>query len=173
MKPYLQGSLDGLCGLYSIVNATRLVTGRMGKETAADLFLSCVKHLHDKGKLPEVIRYGMGVNHMLSLLRDVVKPAFPMDYVRPFRLAATTPVDQLWDACTDFLAEQPRAVILVFSTWNWSHWTVAWQATGQRLFTFDSTDRKVINRRHCTTSEMSVEHGILLYPAQTFFLFRK
>ena len=174
MKPYLQGQLDGLCGLYSIVNATRLVNGRMSKSVATELFHSCLNHLHEKGSLPDVICYGMGIHQMLSLLREVVKPTYPLDYARPFRHSAQTPVDKWWDACMDFLSDsQPRAIILDFAMWYWSHWTVAWQATEQRLFTFDSSERRIINRRHCTTSELSVEHGILLYPAQTIFLFSK
>ena len=37
MKPYLQGALDGLCAVYSIVNAARIIAD-IDEEEAKELF---------------------------------------------------------------------------------------------------------------------------------------
>jgi hypothetical protein len=40
-----QGSLDGLCGIYSVLNAVRFLAGprRMGREHTAELFKRLIK----------------------------------------------------------------------------------------------------------------------------------
>ena len=37
-KPYRQGDLDGLCGIYAIINAVSFLCPEMDRETARDLF---------------------------------------------------------------------------------------------------------------------------------------
>jgi len=44
MKPYRQGALDGLCGVYSIINAVRIVNG-IDDEDSEDLFQAIISYL--------------------------------------------------------------------------------------------------------------------------------
>ena len=37
MRPYLQGALDGLCAIYGIVNAARIISD-IGEEESKNLF---------------------------------------------------------------------------------------------------------------------------------------
>jgi hypothetical protein len=54
MKPYAQGALDGLCAVYSIVNATRIVTG-ISEEEAKDLFKEIIRYLETKKDLGRLL----------------------------------------------------------------------------------------------------------------------
>ena len=48
MLPYEQGGLDSLCGLYSIVNAERVINGSTYEESVA-LFNDIVAYLDNPG----------------------------------------------------------------------------------------------------------------------------
>ena len=54
MKPYEQGALDGLCAVYSIVNATRIVSG-IGEEEAKELFKEIIRYLETKKDLGKIL----------------------------------------------------------------------------------------------------------------------
>lgn len=170
-KPYRQGELDGLCGVYSLINATRLAHGRMSWEASADLFQSCIGYLETRGRLPEMIRWGISINQMVAVLRDVIQPVVPICYVRPFRKARNTPIDEYWTACQGFLNEEGRrAVVLVYYLWTGGHWSVGMEMSSSRMTLFDSSSRKILVRKHCTTSEDSLTHHVYFYPAQTIFI---
>ncbi len=58
MKPYEQGALDGLCAVYSIVNATRIVSG-IGEEEAKELFREIIRYLESKKDLVKILIEGI------------------------------------------------------------------------------------------------------------------
>jgi hypothetical protein len=174
MNSYRQGDLDGLCGLYSVINASRLVVGEMRLPKSSELFHSCIRKIESKCSLPEVVCYGFGQNIMIALLRDVIMPVLPIRYSRPFCRAKDIPIDEYWTACKNFLdGAQNRAVILSYYT-NWDyylgHWTVVSGASEKRMVLFDSWNRKILVRRHCTTAQHSAEHSTFIVPTPTFFI---
>ncbi|MDI6797284.1 MAG: hypothetical protein QMD09_10080, partial [Desulfatibacillaceae bacterium] len=80
-------------------------------------------------------------------------------------------------ACKYFLdGAQNRSVILSYYT-NWDyclgHWTVVSGASEKRMVLFDSSNRKIIVRRCCTTAQHSAEHTTFIVPTPTFFISRK
>ena len=54
MKPYKQGKLDYLCGVYSIVNAVRKLTGVNGDESH-ELFIRIINYLDENKDLRKII----------------------------------------------------------------------------------------------------------------------
>lgn len=60
MKPYLQGNLDGLCGVYSLINAARLVGGPKGKRNSQRLLHACLAALKEKMDLAQAVSHGLG-----------------------------------------------------------------------------------------------------------------
>ena len=46
LKPYEQGALDSLCGIYSIVNAMRVIRG-LNNEESQELFKQIIGYLED------------------------------------------------------------------------------------------------------------------------------
>ena len=85
MKPYEQGALDGLCAVYSIVNATRIVAG-IGEEEARDLFKEIILYLERTNDLGKILTEGIGLKTIGGILGDVshafqAVPRHPARYV--------------------------------------------------------------------------------------------
>ena len=73
LKPYLQGDLDALCGLYSSINAIRLAIyheKRLTKRHAKELMEEGLDYLgRRKLRLLSVCSYGMGKTRRLKLIQ--------------------------------------------------------------------------------------------------------
>jgi hypothetical protein len=67
----LQGALDGLCAIYSIVNATRIISG-IDEEEARALFRRIMAYLEKTRQLSKVLTDGIGLTTIGGILRDVV-----------------------------------------------------------------------------------------------------
>src|SRR5260221_1008186 len=73
LKPFRQGGLDGLCSVYSVVNATRLATWpalRLSRDPCNDLFRSLVAELEARANLCEVLIAGSDERVVSRLLRE-------------------------------------------------------------------------------------------------------
>jgi hypothetical protein len=71
-KPFEQGNLDGLCGVYAVVNATRLAAHPHRRLRAADcyeLFATLLAELADEGRLRGFVTHGLGPRVLARLLR--------------------------------------------------------------------------------------------------------
>jgi len=73
LKPYLQGDLDALCGLYSSINAIRLAIyheKRLTKRHAKELMEEGLDYLGRRRlRLLSVFAYGMGKTRRLKLIQ--------------------------------------------------------------------------------------------------------
>ena len=67
MRPYTQGDLGGLCGVYSVINATRIVAG-LDRDESEKLFGSIMDYIGDA----RLVADGIGIRMIGRLLRDVV-----------------------------------------------------------------------------------------------------
>jgi hypothetical protein len=67
--PYRQGDLDGLCGVYALVNAVKLVVGPVSLEQGLGLVEDCLVNLSQRLKWPAGTQ-GLGINQMIGLIRD-------------------------------------------------------------------------------------------------------
>src|SRR3546814_14668614 len=62
-----QGSLDGLCGVYSVINAV-VLTCRPSSEDVQDLFRTLCQELESEGRLADVLAGGMTVRTLGKLI---------------------------------------------------------------------------------------------------------
>lgn len=170
MEPYRQGSLDGCCGIYSIINATKLVIEPFTYYDAAWTFQQCFETLKSWKDTKRAICYGTGVYDLLFLLKTVVQPFYPVVYRRPFAKAAKTHINDFWEACNLFLSEPKRSIIVMMQNQEWMHWTVLCKATEKRFFMFDSTGGKILDRRKCTTLKFTDDFPVALFPSVTIFV---
>ncbi len=95
MKPYEQGALDGLCAVYSIVNATRIVAG-IGEEEAKELFKEIIRYLETKKDLGKILIEGIDLLTIGGILGEVVGDRIK-NRSMPFKLSPETPLDQFWN----------------------------------------------------------------------------
>ncbi len=166
MHVFRQGDLDGLCGVYSIVNAARVVA-RLGPDESAQLFERLVRQVGTAARVTN----GLGRGLMDELLRQVAADVLTCH--KPFRRVRQVPLQLFWSEASGFLAQPPgraRAVILCLDTPGWSHWTTVVAVTERQARLVDSDGRKALDRRRCTTGRMTAARPYAIRPTYTYFL---
>jgi hypothetical protein len=68
LKPYRQGRLDGLCGLYALINALRLLCPRLDEDDCERAFCALIRDLERQGcSLLNVIHRGLTQRELFRL----------------------------------------------------------------------------------------------------------
>lgn len=171
MLPYEQGYLDGLCGVYSIINATRLLVKTISEEKCMKLFRECLTHMEKKKSLSKVITAGISKSEVWSILKNVVMVNYSITCKNPFRGVNKMNVEDFFGEIQTFLeADEKRAVIVGFYCPDWDHWTVIRSVSPKRVSLFDSSMMKTINISRCALGKKSKGKPYKFVLKETFFL---
>ena len=169
MKPYFQGALDGLCAIYSIVNAARIING-IDEEGSRELFKQTIVYLERTGDLSVALTEGIGLQKIGGILRDVVGNKI-RTRAMPFKHRPETPLDEFWQAMMRFLKEHKRgAILMALSGPYWDHWTIVHSISAKQIRFFDSHKLRRLDRSRCTTTEANASRPHVLCPTHTYFL---
>ncbi len=175
LKPYLQGDVDGLCGLYSAVNALRLIEKKLTLDECYEevhIWLTALEKR--RGEIAKVIINGLYL-YDLNFVLNLMAEKFDVTKFRPFYKQANIPFNVYWDTLKSFFEEgDQRAVIAGYENRRLddSHWSVIKKVTDKSIHLFDSCGRRYILKSKCMTQKMNGNQTIVLYPAQTFFLIK-
>jgi hypothetical protein len=153
LYPYHQGRLDGLCCIYSVINATRLALrpGRqLGSEACSELFAVLAAELDRDGQLLEVLTQGANYPTLSRLLwradqwlREVCE--WQLCYRRPHHKGRKARSHSVVARLARHLTA-PHTSAIVALTGDYSHWTVVRAVTPSSLVLFDSDDMRRIAR---------------------------
>jgi len=169
MKPYEQGGLDGLCAIYSIVNAAGIISGTRNDEAKA-LFRQILEYLERTRDLSRVLSEGIGLTTIGVILRDVVGDLIPHRSM-PYKNLPHAPLDEFWDGMTRFLDAGARRTILIgLGGRIWDHWSIIHEITPRQVRFFDSRRLRQLNRNRCTTTRSTSRRPHVLCPTHTYFL---
>ncbi len=169
MPPYQQGGLDSLCGLYSIINAERIINHSSDDETQ-QLFDDLIHYLSRRGLLTKFLIGGIIHTEMLVILNKVVGKKRISNVEIPWRGVPAPDLTTFWKSIQYFLDGTPgRAVILGLQGYH-DHWTVIENITNRTIILYDSALIKRLPRTSCTTVYATWKRKHLLLPAQTYFL---
>jgi hypothetical protein len=181
--PLVQGELDGLCGIYSIINSliwglySLQVTGHrprqqsspLGEREIEQLFLSLITRSTRKHGIRSVVA-GIHALELARLLRHSAAWLSPkrdlrLTFMRPFYRRRRVTMGQVCQALSNHLAGAGTATIIGL---EW-HWTVVIGVTPTRLYLLDSSDGPPHSslRRQTSTSD---KHRHLLRPREVFLL---
>ena len=168
-RPFQQGGLDSLCGLYSIINAERFVNHSTDRESQ-QLFDSLIHYLARHGLLTKFLINGIIHTEMLVILKKVVGKKRISNVQIPFRGVQNPDLTRFWKSMQYFLDGTPgRAIILGLQGYH-DHWTVIEKITNRSILLYDSSLIKRLPRSRCTTVYATWQRKHLLLPAQTYFL---
>jgi hypothetical protein len=153
VRPYRQGELDSLCGVYCVVNAVRLAARphrQLGRTTSTALFAVLVRELDERHRLRKVVTDGMGTRLVARLLRQAQRwlqdeHGLRLEVRAPFRKKDAP--GHCLEVLTAYLAQPGTAAVVATE----EHWTVAQAVGSKRLHLFDS-NRRVYFR-------LTVTHG--------------
>lgn len=169
MKPLQQGQLDGLCGIYAVINAVNYVHGALRKPANTALFEACLQYLSSRRCLIERITgYGTEGNELNHLLK-IANQYYPLGYSTPFRQRRTIDFEDYWQHCQQFL-QQSHSIILINLSGSYAHWTLIERMTHSTLYLRDSSGLKYIHKRHCQLPGLLPHRTHVLDPKHTYFL---
>ena len=152
LKPYRQGAFDGFCGVYSVINAMKLIAKNgdgFGEEFCELLFNALIRHATLKMGVRRLTRSGTSHRLMRSFLRG------SCDYVsrnrklkpcvkRPLLAQGRLSIDRVINLMRLELAIQPCSFIVEIGGVH-SHWTVIRGINNAQVQLFDSDGLKVLN----------------------------
>ena len=147
-RPFAQGDLDWLCGVYAVINAVRLAARphcRLGKADCGELFAALLAELAGAGRLRGFVTGGMGRGMLVRLLRRAdrwlrKRHGLALEVSRPFA-ERDEPGPE---ACLRVLAAhlaRPGTAAIVGSD---EHWTVVRAVTPRRLLSFPRRSGRVV-----------------------------
>jgi len=169
LSPYEQGYLDGLCGIYSVINAVRLLA-KIDEEEATHLFKNILRHVEKSKKLSHIFTEGISPSDMNDILRCVVARKYPIDWQRPYFRTGRPSVNAFWGRISDFMREDTKRTVILWMEDNDSdHWSVVKTITAARMTFFDSAGVRSITRGRSGTAKGTSRSYILL-PSNAFFL---
>ena len=178
--PLKQGDLDGLCGLYALVNATVYLTSRVGKRLdhaeRLDLFKRLVTRLfghldrrrrrwkrNGTRSLPIGFLWdGTSIKElppMLEELQRFVEEKMEVRIIRSqplLRNHRPETLDQFWVRLKEYLeGSEGRAVAIVGYNWRIDgreegHWTCVKAMTDRQMVRVDSIGGKILRRSRVT-----------------------
>jgi hypothetical protein len=153
LQPYQQGHLDGLCGIYSVLNAVRFAlqtaelrrsgssrARRLRHEECELLFTTLVSAIGQRHRHARFVFDGLSPLQLGSLLRSADK------WLRMYRglaLTSTRPLERgvrktaLLARISSHLCG-PGSAAIVGAKAPWPHWTVATRVTKARVYLLDS-----------------------------------
>ena len=176
-----QGSLDCLCGVYTVVNATEIVVGKLVVASSSNkrkgqkkaLFKALISYLAKKNKLVMALTEGVTeINTRGGLLDIAIKSVkthqqLKMKKQRAFDADPAT-LEQYWEKLTSHLMRDKTSVIIVISG-RLEHWTCVKAITTEVLVLADSAGVQFIHRQKCTIG-LEEKGMYTLWPTMTYLL---
>ncbi|ABW68509.1 hypothetical protein [Desulfosudis oleivorans] len=170
MKPYRQGDLDGLCGIYSIVNSVRYIK-KLNTEESEELFYKCLRLAEKKRKLSTIVKEGSSLPVLINIFNEIVDIQYGIKSTRPFHKRKDVSLGCYWDYVVTFLEVPGRAVLAGIDCENAEgHWSVVVKATPKTFYLMDSYYEKLWHRRKMSTKRISINRPYLVAPTHSFFL---
>lgn len=171
-KPYRQGDLDGLCGVYALVNAVDYLCGPLSKRKAKKLFAQMLTHLESKAPLATRCSLGTSINEIGGILKYVVCTQYPIQRHKPFHLKSMVSHTVYIETLREFL-QQPNTIVFLILYGHLNHWTLVRKITDKTLVTHDSCEIRYVLRGSCSMLIDDVKKLHWLIPTHTYFLKRR
>ncbi|MDK9705373.1 MAG: hypothetical protein OEL20_19790 [Sulfuritalea sp.] len=154
LQPMVQGELDSLCGLYSVVNAIRWALGaNPPRLTAEDVFAIVVSQVERVADAGAALTEGIEPPHLYRALThtlDVLRDHHGIDLIAdlPFVRQRKATIEDVRAALTADLRESGTAYLVVF--WGrLDHWSVVRGVTSASFMLFDSAGFSRVPLDHC------------------------
>jgi hypothetical protein len=151
-----QGDLDGLCGVYSIINALSVISD-FNQTKRQDLFYSLVNKLNHKYDLAEIIRYGMDNRKFRVLFRQTQKYCTAKlkknVTIKPvFSKVKTITLSEYCKQIDTILTSQNTAIIIRMSG-AINHWTCIRSISEKCIYLEDSGEISHLRLSSCQVGD--------------------
>ncbi|MFM2045037.1 MAG: hypothetical protein RLY86_3613 [Pseudomonadota bacterium] len=171
----MQGNLDGLCGVYSVVNASlHLSRKRLTQDQTKDLFRRLCAQLGEEGRLEDTLFDGMTVRTLGRLIdtsSEFLKEEGCGGIHRKVAFSsAPDGLARFWDAIAAHIKEHGTGSVILGMGGKYDHWTCVGAISENRISLIDSDGLQRISRINCTIADERVGRHHALVPTQTYLL---
>lgn len=156
-RPYQQGNLDGLCGLYATINAIRLAYrpfGRFNQDKIDTVFEALLDLIDTRWGLRQVITTGLEEDQMQVLIHHGLRLASLQTHRRFWKcrksLQAIERAKDNWLPIVGVLSVFPANALIVGITGRLSHWSVLAEVTRKVFILNDSDALKRLSINRCS-----------------------
>lgn len=174
-KASAQGSLDGLCGIYAIINACNLmIGGKLDRKYQVFLFCKLTNLLDDGRPIGDIVHDGIGFRKIGELI-DVASRTLAIDHgIEIERTVASKSgngeLSVFWDNLQNHINLEEGRVAILGVEGKHSHWTVVQKVSDKSLTLLDSDNLKQFKKSDCYIEKGKKTHQ--LQPTQTYLLCR-
>jgi len=177
VEPYQQGELDGLCGLYAIINAVNYClrqSAALSEDDSQKLFDFLLRRLHDDDLLQRVFSTGIGTRMMARLLDDARSwledhKGVYLYCTRPSGHGSRHSVRQKLEVVSAHLHQRHTSVI-IRAKGREDHWTVVRQINDKSILLFDSDGFQRFGRKSIEVKKVPGKRRSLYLAPAAFFL---
>lgn len=148
-----QGDLDGLCGIYAVVNALNHLLQNKTERALSESLFEAVLRAIPRRMYPEVLFEGLNVDELQKIARAAVKHLdqewnIQVDVTRPFLRRRFKDQPSFLDELDLLEGEQVCSTIIGID-WNGveGHWTVLKDISSDEVRLIDSAGVKVLKRK--------------------------
>lgn len=174
MKPYIQGQLDAFCGVYCIINVTRVVAGRMTEDEAIKLFGKIMTYLESYKKLSRTSLVGNYTTDIEKILTRVIAPQYGIEHMRPFAEQTTVNKQVYFNRIKTFLKEHPKSAVIAYMEHDWwDHWSVIRDITPKSVVLFDSIRLTRIRIDKCLMKKGNPDSHYIFSSKKSFFVWKE
>ena len=167
--PYYQGSLDGYCGIYSIINAINLLIKDID---SAELFAKIIKTIGRR--LSRMTLNGITDDELKEF---VLAPTIGYLLTKNIELNYTNVeannLDDFWKIVQNHYEEKGSGSIIMGMMGVREHWTCVKKITKKTIEFCDSGALKKFYREFVTIGEATKKRKHVFLPSETFLLYIK
>lgn len=157
LRPAVQGDLDTLCGLYSVVNALYWLHPQLRRKA---LFRALIDHLSQHHDVTSCLTCGTEseqIDALLHFLRTRRPRRWPFSVHKPFTNIPALTTRHILGQCRQWLDQRPDRVVLLGDQY---HWTVVSHMDGEWLYFFDSSTYTRIHRSRWSLRHQPGRHQL-------------
>ncbi len=168
-KIFKQGDLDGLCGVYSLINACCYFG--CTEDECEELFTKSIKYLNENNKLETALLKGLSFLWIRKLVKNVFSK-FLSDGTIIFERKSPS-LNEYWNTISKFLDENKGGCVFVrFEDSKDDHFSIITKASDSKLTLHDSSNFLPFKIEECTVGKPKKKGVYQFYPKETYFFAR-
>lgn len=167
LRPAVQGELDTLCGLYSVVNALNWLHPRVRRKP---LFRAMIRWFSQHYDITVCLTIGTEPDQLDALLRFLQTSRWrrwPFTFHKPFMGVPRLTTCGILTQCQQWLDQRPDRVVLLGDQY---HWTVVSDMDSEWMYFFDSYTYTRIHHSRWSLRKQPGRHQ--LYRQAIYFIER-
>jgi hypothetical protein len=170
LVPYEQGALDSLCGVYSLINAMRILIKDLNYAEAERVFRRILRYVESKKRLSSVITGGIGDRDVFNIARAVLQTKYNISIRRLYDDDQKPTVSKVVAKVAKLLQHENVAIMISIEAVDYEHWSLIKSISAKEIQLCDSSGTKRLQLSKCTTKHITQSRPVFLDPSSIFCL---